>query len=237
VAGVYQAVVSARVGASGSAVVEVFHSPVRLAAERRGDSVQVSFQNLVGENVNGEFFAGLIGGERGLALTGQGGAVQRIPVRVPAWANRVTIDLTMPREEWPRFTDFGASLVGADGQIIASEPLNYHTARLSAELPGVDQNGELVLLPGFADPDSRATWQLAVTIRYYAAEPVLLEGAQGAAVAVPVGTTLRRAWAMANPPWQMPDAFDPLGQVALVAGDRIWAREVRLGRPVMAVRP
>ncbi len=236
-AGVYQAVVSARVGASGSAVVEVFHSPVRLAAERRGDSVQVSFQNLVADNVTGEFFAGLIGGERGLSLTGQGGAIQRIPLRVPAWASRVTVDLTMPADEWPRFTDFGASLVGADGQIIASEPLNYHTARLSTELPGVDQDGELLLLPGFADPDSRANWQLAVTIRYYAAEPVLLPGAQGAAIAVPVGTTLRRAWAMASPPWALPDAFDPLGQVALVAGDRIWAREVRLGRPVMAVRP
>lgn len=234
--GVYQVTVAPPVGVSGNAMIEVFHSPVRLAASRHGDSVEVSIQNLVSEEVTGEFFAGLVGAERGMVLTGRGGEARRIPVPIPGWARRVVIDLTMPADEWPRFTDFGASLVGGDGQIIESEPLNYHTARLTADLNGVEQQGELVLLPGFADPEGGA-WQLAVSLRYYATEPVFFEGTEGASLTVPAGTTLRRLWPMAAPAWPLPDAFTPLGQVALAVGDRIWIREVNLREPLMAVRP
>ncbi len=236
--GVYQAVVAARVGESGAAVVEVFHSPVRLGAARVGDSVTVTLENLEVPPVEGELYAGVIGGERGLALTGQGGALRRVPVRIPEWARRVVVDFTMPREDWPRFTDFGTALVAADGQLIESAPLNYHTVRLATDLePGPGRDAEIVLLPGFADPGSTEHWQLTATIRFYAEQPVLFAGAEGMGITMGTGGIDTRRFALARPAWELPSGFAPLGQVALVVGDRIWTREVNLSPPMMAVRP
>lgn len=238
VRGTYQAVVAARVGESGSAVVEVFHSPVRLSAVRAGDSVTVTMNNLEVPPVTGELYAGVIGGERGLALTGQGGAMRRVPIRIPEWATRVVVDVTMPREDWPRFTDFGTALIGADGQIIESAPLNYHTERLATELePAPERDAELVLLPGFADPGSSESWQLAVTIRFYAEQPRLFAQAEGMAITLGSGASAVRWFALGSSEWVLPSGFAPLGQVAMVVGDRIWTREVNLSPPMMAVRP
>jgi hypothetical protein len=236
--GVYQAAIAARVGDAGAAVVEVFHSPVRLNATRDGDSVTVGIENLVVESVSGELYAGLIGGESGMALTGQGGAMQRVPLAIPEWARRVVVDLTMPRGEWPRFTDFGTALVDQDGQILESAPLNYHTVRLATDLePGVARSAELVLLPGFADPGSQERWQLAVTIRFYAEAPELFPGAEGIAVNLVAGITSSHRIGLPASPWTLPSGHVPLGQVAFVVGERIWTREVALTRPPMAVRP
>lgn len=238
--GTWQVTVAPPVGVTGSATVEVFHSPVRITPVRRGDSLTVGLHNLTDTAVEGELFAGIVGAERGMTLTGRGGATRSVPLRIPSWARRAVIDVTMPAEEWPRFTDFGASLVGADGQIIESEPLNYRTARLGADLEeGPDRDAALVLLPGFADPAQDQTWQLAVTVRFYAAEPVLLDMPDGVReVSVAAGARISRVMRLAAPPsWALPDAFAPLGQVAVVVGDRLWSREISFAEPLMAVRP
>lgn len=237
--GVYQATVAPQVSGGGGALVEVFHSPVRFATVRQADSLTVTIQNLTAEPVTGEFFAGVVGAERGMRLAGQGGAVRRVPLRIPQWARRAVIDVTMPVEEWPRFTDFGVSLMDAAGQIIGSEPMNYHTARLSTDLDaGPDRDGELVLLPGWANPGSTDRWEVAVAIRFYAEEPVLLEeGAGGAELTVASAATITRLVRLVPPAWVLPDAFALLGQVALAVGDRLWTREVNLAPPIMAVRP
>jgi len=237
--GVYQATVAPQVSGGGGALVEVFHSPVRFSTVRQSDSLTVSIQNLTAAGVSGEFFAGVVGAERGMVLAGQGGDTRRVPLRIPAWARRVVIDLTMPVEEWPRFTDFGASLVDADGQILSSEPLNYHTARLSTDLAeGPDRDGALMLLPGFANPESRDRWDLTVSIRFYADEPLLLEqGGGGVELTVDPSSSLTRLVRLVPPSWTLPDAFALLGQVALAVGDRLWTREVNLAPPIMAVRP
>lgn len=238
VRGTWQAAVAARVGEAGPAVVEVFHSPVRLSAVRQGDSVTVTVANLEAPPVNGELYAGVIGGERGLALTGQGGAIRRVPLQVPEWATRVVVDITMPRQDWPRFTDFGTALVGGDGQIIESAPLNYHTVRLASDLePGPGGDAELVFLPGFANPGSSEPWQLAVTVRFYAGQPQLFAQAEGIAVTIGSGASAVRRFSLGTLPWVLPSGFAPLGQVAMVVGDRIWTREVNLSPPMMAVRP
>lgn len=238
VPGIYQAAVAPPVGAPGSATIEVLHSPLRLGASRTGDSVTVVLDNLTDAAVEGELFGGVVGAERGLALTGRGGGMRRVPLRIPGWARRVVIDLTMPREEWPRYTDFGASLVGADGQILESEPLNYHTARLSHDLAeGGDRDAELVLLPGFADPHPDQPWQLAVTVRLYSGEPTLFEEMAAVPLQLGVGERSLRHFRVTMPGWPLPDAFAPLGQVAVAIGDRIWTREVNFAEPLPAVRP
>lgn len=238
--GTWQVTVAPPVGVTGAATVEVFHSPVRITAVRGGDSLTVGLHNLTDAAIEGELFAGIVGAERGMALAGQGGATRRVPLRIPSWARRVVIDLSMPADEWTRFTDFGASLVGDDGQIIESEPLNYRTARLAADLePGADRDAALVLLPGFADPGPGQPWHLTVTVRFYAAEPVLLEMADGVQeVAVPAGARVNRVLRLTVlPPWVLPDAFAPLGQVAVVVGDRLWSREISFAESLMTVRP
>lgn len=238
-AGTWQATVAPQVGDTGSVTIEVRHSPVRLAPVRHGDTLTVMMENLTAAAVEGELYAGLVGAERGMALTGQGGALRRVPLRIPAWARRAVIDLEMPRALWPRFTDFGASLVEADGQIVESEPLNYHTARLVADLEeGPDRDGALVLLPGFADPDPAQQWELVVTIRFYGGEPVLFNaGAGPAAVRLEAGQRAEHRLRYQAPPWPLPDAFAPLGQVAMVVDGQFWTREIRFAEPLPAVRP
>lgn len=237
--GTWQAAIAPQVGDSGSATIAVTHSPVRITPIRRGDSLSVTLTNLTDAPVQGELFAGLVGGERGMVLTGQGGAARRVPLRIPAWARRAVVDLEMPPEQWPRFTDFGSSLVDADGQILESEPLNYHAARLVADLePGPDRDGVLVLLPGFADPDPSQRWELVVSVRFYGEDPVLLNPGQAPIpVTVAPGGTVTLAIPYRDAQWPLPDAFGPLGQVAVVIGERFWTREISFAEPQPAVRP
>lgn len=236
--GTWQVTVAPPVNGPGSAVVEVTHSPVRLGTLRRGDTLTVSVANLVPDTVAGEMFAGMVGGERGLVLTGRGGAPVRVPLPLPGWARRAVIDVTMPAADWPRFTDFGATLLDGAGQVVVNEPLNYHTARMTADLPeGPGGQGTLLFLPGFADPASTEAWELAVTVRFYAGDPVLLEAEDPAELRLAPGASMDRRFRLPAPPWDLPSGFAPLGQVALVVGERIWTREAALAAPAMAIRP
>ncbi|HET7042778.1 MAG TPA: hypothetical protein VFI13_12195, partial [Gemmatimonadales bacterium] len=146
------------------------------------------------------------------------------------WVRKIQVDLQMAPSEWPRFTDFGVTLLDADGRQIAKSPLNYAFGRLETELPQAWSGGPvtLALFPGWAVAGQDQVWSVDAVVRLY--------GGDSSAVAlVPAGDaafTLAPAQADAvtfvpqPPPWALPDGFVPLLlYTATVDRDDAWTRE------------
>jgi hypothetical protein len=176
---------------------------------------------------------GLQGAERRVAFAQRGAAARSVPVQVPAWADRLVVELAMPRDQWPLFTDLGLSVVDDDGQVLKAEPLNYAVGRLSLDLEPGSRGRRLhvLLLPGFADPDPTPLWEGELSIRLYAPSPVLLPQPVAHDLEVPAGARITRTLVLGKAPWPLADGFFPLGQLVLDAGGTLWGREVPLPEP------
>lgn len=224
VGGVYELVLMAGPTLGVDAVVDVEPSPVNLRVVRRKDSVRVTTEApSVGPAAR--LTASWLGAERGITTSARGSADQSLEFFAPAWAKRVLVELTMPREQWPLFTDFGFTLVDADGRQIAASPVNYAIARLEAEIPeGPARQLRIVLSPGFADPAANPLWNAQLSIRLYAPTPADL-GAIGGSFTVP------------SPPFTLPSGFHPLLDFIAHRGDRVWHRETGLPEAPGPVMP
>jgi len=142
---------------------------------------------------------------------------QRLEFFAPAWAKKVTIELTMPREQWQLFTDYGFTLLDSDGKQISAAPVNYSVARLEAEIPaGPERQLTIVLSPGFADGASNALWSAKLAVRMYAATPV------------DMGEVPEGPFAVRRSPFNLPSGFHPLLQLITRLGDRVWHQEAGL---------
>ncbi|MFZ5624236.1 MAG: S8 family serine peptidase, partial [Gemmatimonadota bacterium] len=232
-AGVYEVVATASPAAAASASIRVVHSPVRLAAHRVGDSAIATLSNVTADSAAGNVAMLDIGALRTVQVIERGSATRQIPFVVPAWATHIVVDVTMDREQWSRFTDFGVTLFHADGRQIEHSPLNYALGRLHASLPRGhgDTPVTLGLFPGFADPGTSETWRLTVRIRLYAEQGMPLEPAPGElrqklSLAPRATGTVR--FALPAPRAPMGDGFVPLGVVLFETGRNIWTREIGL---------
>jgi hypothetical protein len=161
--------------------------------------------------------AQFVGAERGIATSARGSADQRLEFYAPAWAKKVSIELTMPRGQWPLFTDFGFSLLDADGRQIAAAPINYALARLEAVIPGgPERQLTIVLSPGFADAASNALWNAKLAVRLYAG------------TAVDMGEVPEGPFTLRPSPFALPSGFHPLLQLITRLGDKVWHQEAGL---------
>jgi hypothetical protein len=139
----------------------------------------------------------------------------------------------MPPEQWGRFTDFGVSVIDADGRIVAKHPLNYAVGRLQVPLP--QGHGDLPLrlnlLPGLAEPGSTEAWTLATSIRLYADSAVPLSAGVTPShrLRLAPGEMLAASFERLPPPWPLPAGFDLFGIVIAVADGEAWTREVGFG--------
>ncbi|MDX2193485.1 MAG: S8 family serine peptidase [Gemmatimonadales bacterium] len=176
--------------------VTVRRSPVRLDASLAtagGEaSVRAIATNATAAEARGAVTALAVGAASAVALAPSGGARRTIRFTPPAWATRIAIDAVMPREQWPRFTDFGLSLFEADGRQLAKEPLNYHRARLEASLPPGRAPAPLSigLFPGLDDPADARPWTMTVVVKCYADSALTLVRATEATVDTTVALTL-----------------------------------------------
>jgi len=218
VAGVYELVVMAGPSAAVNAEVEVDPAPLRIAVTRRKDSVWVAKEALSPPAVPpSRLSARFVGAERGIATSARGSMDQRLEFFAPAWAKKVTIELTMPREQWQLFTDYGFTLLDSDGKQISAAPVNYAVARLEAEIPaGPERQLTIVLSPGFADGASNALWSAKVAVRMYAGTPV------------DMGEVPEGPFALRPSPFNLPSGFHPLLQLITRIGDRVWHQEAGL---------
>ncbi len=235
--GTYEAVAAAVSPAPGalSADVRVTHAPFRLHLGRKGSEAVGTLSNVTATSATADVGVLLGGGERIETVVARGSAVRRIPFVVPRWAKNVVVDITMDRDQWSRFTDFGVTLFDSSGRQIEKQPLNYAIGRLQAALPEGhdDMPVELALFPGFADGTSEQAWTLRASIRLYADTSVTLEpvAKQQAPIAVAPGRNVTTSFALPASPWPLGDGFFPLGILVVRAAEHTWTREAGLPQP------
>jgi subtilisin family serine protease len=231
--GLYEAVAAAAPQAAVTTRITATLAPVvpRLGA-RRGETLEVVVAARADSAVDGTVAAALLGGERTWQVGSAGSADVTVPFRMPAWARKAVIDLVMPRDRWPDFTDFGLALRGADGRLIGKQPLNYASGQLTVELPpdAGDEPVEVVLAPGFAEDSESVRWSGELAIRLYAAESVSLAPVGDPAFTLQPRATLTTGFVSSPAPWPLPEGFVPLLRLAAEVGGIPWMRESPLPR-------
>ena len=226
--GLYEAVAAAPPQASVTSRITATLAPVVAGlGALRGETLEVVLAARSDSPVSGTAAAAIIGGERTWQVGGTGSADVVVSFRLPAWAGKAVIDVAMPRDRWPGFTDFGLALRGADGRIIGKQPLNYATGQLTVELPSrtTDEMVEVVLAPGFAEDSESAQWSGALTIRLYAVDSVSLAPAGRPAFTLQPRATASTRFVAARPAWPLPEGFVSLLRLAAVVGGVAWTSE------------
>lgn len=168
------------------------------------------------ETVAGRAEASLIGADRSVDAAGRGTTAESVTVRVPEWAARAVVDVTMPPEQWDDFTDFGVTDFDSTGQQVAQSALNYATGRHTVTIPPALRGHPLLveLFPAFAREDGIHPWRATVRVRFLLAEPRALGGAAdvsvvpGGRTAVPLGK---------RPELALPDGLAPVVELRLRA--------------------
>lgn len=226
--GFYEAVAATTSRGAITAMISVDPAPAALSVYAgAGDSITTVLRSLSDAELLGRLRIGVIGGERRLALAGSGGADVSAPLVLPGWARRIVIDLELDPELWPRFTDFGFTLIDSEGRILGKNPVNYPNARLAVELPRQtgDAAAALVLSPAFAEPGSTESWAARLTIRIEAEGALNLGTAEGEEFSLhPKETRRFRSW-IGPLPWQLPGGYLPLGLFLLESAGTIWSWE------------
>lgn len=222
--GYYEAIASAQSDASGLARIQVRHAPARLQLSGRTDSVIATLRNATDSAVGGTFRFGVLGAERRLEIDTAGSGDLRIPVEMPAWAREVIADLEFRREQWPRFTDFGFAFEDTDGNILDKEPANYAVTRMVHQVPETEAGKplELVLAPAFTDPGPGERWRARVTLRFIAAEPMILSPRENDGFRISRGSTQSFHARIDSLPWALPRGSHPLFIFVLEGGGTAW---------------
>jgi subtilisin family serine protease len=232
VQGVYEADAVGLPFGGATVSMRVDHAPFHMFAEAQPGKAVALIQSVAPVPVDAEVRLMLSGAERQDSITAKGGDVVLVPFTAPAWARAAVVDVSMRKEQWERFTDFGVSVVDADGRILAKHPLNYAMGRLQLPLP--QGHGDLALrlhlLPGLAQAATTEAWTLLTSIRLYADSTVALPAGVTTAhrLYLAPGETLAAAFDRIPPPWPLPERFDPFGTIIAVANGEPWTREVEL---------
>jgi subtilisin family serine protease len=233
--GAYEAVVIAPSVQPVTANVTVVQSPFRLQLARDQSGAVATLTNVSAAPAQSEIGVLIGGAERVETVVAKGSGLRQIPFQAPAWAKAVVVDLTMDRDQWDRFTDFGVTLFDSTGRQIEKKPLNYAFGRLQAKLPehSGDLPLELRLFPGFADPRSDESWTVRAFIRLYADSAVALQPVvrSDSALTIAPGQSATTRFALPESPWRLGDGFFPLAVLIARSGDHSWSREAGLAPP------
>jgi subtilisin family serine protease len=228
-AGFYEAVAVAQAGAA-TATISIDPAPIGLRIGLSGDTLLAMVNAVADSTVSGRLRIGLFGVERRFELGGTGGEDVVMPLPIPGWAQRLVVDLELDPALWPRFTDFGFTVLDSAGRILGKNPVNYAHARLSVTLPprGADSEGSLVLAPGFAEPGSRERWNGRVTIRFEGPRPMAVESVEGDEFRASRAVSFRFHARLGALPWPVPDGYVPLGLFVGESGGITWSWELPL---------
>jgi len=217
----------------GSAVgLDLVTSPLSLTAASGRDGEHLEMENHGSAPLSAEATLFVIGAERSALVVGHGGNEERVAFTLPAWATRLAVDLTMDPEQWPRFTDFGMTIVDSSGHRLQKEPLNYAFGRLTLDRePGSPALPvELLLSPGLADTTGDQRWTARLSIRLYADSSAAVAGTPTTFMAAP-GAITTLTVAVPASTLTLGDAFFPLGLVGIPLGREVWTWEVPIPPP------
>ncbi|MBP6570394.1 MAG: S8 family serine peptidase [Gemmatimonadales bacterium] len=229
VAGLYEVVVAGGPLAGATMRVTVRRAPLTLDATLTGDSLRVTTTSVVAARLSVRTRAGMIGGEWRQRIERSGDAPVRLVIPVPEWAERVSIDSRMPRDQWLRFTDFGVTIQDKTGRHIDALPLNYAFGRATPELPPHVIGDSLVILlaPGFAE--RAGEWALDVAVRFYAADVTELDSGGSPFAPLAGRATVTQRYSLGVLPLKLPVGFRPVVILVALEGDEhAWTREVTL---------
>jgi len=241
VPGLYEAVAVASPLNDASGHIVIQQSPLLIAAARTRAGVEVSLENVTTLPVTATPFGVIVGAERTTPIVARGGEPQRIRLALPPWAVHASIDVSMDPAQWPRFTDFGVTMLDASGRQLGKSPMNYAFGRLHVSLPPPPRGdslalAEVVLLPGFADAAADERWTASVSIRLYT-DSAHVEQLPGQALTVPPGARAALTLPFTGSALPLGDAFVPLGIIVVPEGDRTWTLEAPLPAPVTPLTP
>src|SRR4029077_8909004 len=180
---------------------------------------RVEAANPGGESVSGRALQQLLGAERSVSVAGRGAPAESVTVRVPEWAARAVIDVTMPREQWDDFTDFGVTDYDSTGQQVGQGALNYALGRHTITVPPALRGHPLTieLFPAFARDNGAHPWPAEVSVRFLLADPRPLGDGTDVRV-VPGG---HAAVVLGKPPGDLPlpEGFAPLAELRVHGAD------------------
>ena len=219
---------------SVTATIQVDPSPVGIRlTPGPDDSLAVTMTSFADSGVAGRLDIGLIGGERRLEVSASGSDDLLLPLRLPGWARRLVLDLELDPGQWSRFTDFGFTLLDAEGRILGKSPANYAHARFTADLPAgaADQDATIVLAPAFAEPGSREHWAGRVTVRMEADRPTALVTDGGDEFTLSSREARVERGRLGELPWALPGGFVPLVILFVESGGVTWQWQVPVGDP------
>ncbi len=238
VAGIYQIATAGSPVAPGNMTVRLRHAPFRLAAQRTDGAVQLIVTNLSAVPQKAKTRVALLGAVRRATIQGAGGEERRLSFTIPAWARFMELDVSLPPDDWSRFTDYGVTVLDELGRVVADSPLNYASGRIRQVLGPAHAGLPVVvsLMPGLADTSDTAPWEAAVAVRFYAGSAVPLEASTGVGggeemsvvVSLPAGKTDTTTFVMRPSPWELGSGFVPLGIVMTETRGPTWTREVAL---------
>lgn len=223
VPGVYELDVLAPPLSAVTATVRAELGPLALAPAAAGWEAS----NASPTGVAGRVSQWLVGAELQRDVQGRGAPAESLTVRVPAWVARGVIDVSMPREQWDQFTDFGVTVFDSAGAQVSQGPLNYAFGRQSFELPARLAGGMITieLFPAFALAPSAHPWRATVRVRYLLEEARPL-GATTDLSVVPGGRALVPVADAPLPVLALPEGFFPLLE-ARVRSPASFAESVR----------
>lgn len=237
VSGLYQGTAVGSPYGQSQVAFSLEQSPVAIHAVRDRGGISLTLNSLVQTPVTAQPALVLIGAERSVTSIGHNGP-ERIPFVAPAWATHVGIDVRMDPAQWPRFTDFGMTLMDTAGHRLVTQPLNYALGRVTLDRPpgSPSQPMVLVLSPGFADSTGDTRWTARMSIRLYA-DSTNTAFVTGPATSVAPGAEARITLQLPALPVPMGDGFFPLGVIVLQEGEHAWTREVPLPSPTGPLAP
>jgi hypothetical protein len=137
-------------------------------ADAGGAAQTPVLHNATSGSIPARVSARVIGVQRAVHVVGKGGEAVSVATKVPAWANRLVVDVETPASVWNQITDFGVTVFDQSGVQLSQGPLDYANGRqqltLSPRLAG--QTVTVELMPAFAHLDPPLEWTANVRITY-----------------------------------------------------------------------
>jgi tripeptidyl-peptidase II len=214
VAGVYELDVTAPPLATTTVDVRAALGSTTLVGTDEG----IEISNPTAGTVTGTAAFRLLGAERDVQVTGRGLPAESLAIEIPAWASRAEVDVTMPRQQWNRFTDFGVTVFDSAGQLVNAGPLNYAVGRQSFAITPAQRRSPVTieLFPALAMTEHPAPWHATVSVRFLLDSATAL-GAEHPLTVVSGGRTNVAAGPLGAGALALPDGFHPLVDARVAA--------------------
>ncbi len=131
------------------------------------DVNQVEVANTTLRSISGSVHTTLLGAARDYVVEGHAEA-ETISVRVPIWATRMKLDVTIADSIWRTLTGFGLTAFDSAGRQWAEHPLHYPEEHEFVSLPpgNAGRLALLELLPAFTRATSAGAWRARLRVEF-----------------------------------------------------------------------